>query len=215
MLGTFSGDVALTFGRAAACYLGGGILPRLGTFLQNSAFRSRFEAKGRMQDYVGGIPTYLITAPIPALTGAAAWLDVVIDMEGLVEQSTCSVSDVMRLSPVIPVITIDDTAHAVPMAEALVAGGLFALEVTLRTPEAPGGDRGDRRGGARRGGRRRNRHATRPSSPRPRTPAHGSRSVRAARRRCWRALAAAACPTCRASPPPAKSWPCWSAASPT
>jgi len=48
--------------------------------------------------------------------------------------SALSVSDVMLLSPVIPVITIDDTAHAVPMAEALVAGGLFALEVTLRTP---------------------------------------------------------------------------------
>jgi len=82
MLGTFSGDVALTFGARGGLYLGGGILPRLGTFLQNSAFRSRFEAKGRMQDYVGGIPTFLITAPIPALTGAAAWLDVVVDMEG-------------------------------------------------------------------------------------------------------------------------------------
>lgn len=46
------------------------------------------------------------------------------------------VSDIMRLAPVIPVITIESAAHAVPMAEALVAGGLFALEVTLRTPEA-------------------------------------------------------------------------------
>jgi len=82
MLGTFSGDVALTFGARGGLYLGGGILPRLGTFFQNSAFRTRFEAKGRMHDYVGGIPTFLITAPIPALTGAAAWLDVVIQMEG-------------------------------------------------------------------------------------------------------------------------------------
>jgi len=81
MLGTFSGDVALTFGARGGLYLGGGILPRLGTFLQNSDFRTRFEAKGRMQDYVAAIPTHLITAPIPALTGAAAWLDVVIRME--------------------------------------------------------------------------------------------------------------------------------------
>jgi len=42
----------------------------------------------------------------------------------------------MRLAPVIPVLVIDDAAHAVPVAEALVAGGLPALEVTLRTPAA-------------------------------------------------------------------------------
>jgi 2-dehydro-3-deoxyphosphogluconate aldolase/(4S)-4-hydroxy-2-oxoglutarate aldolase len=43
---------------------------------------------------------------------------------------------VMRLSPVIPVLTIEDAAWARPIAEALVAGGLKALEVTLRTPAA-------------------------------------------------------------------------------
>lgn len=42
----------------------------------------------------------------------------------------------MRLAPVIPVLVIDDAAHARPIAEALVAGGLPALEVTLRTPAA-------------------------------------------------------------------------------
>ena len=41
---------------------------------------------------------------------------------------------VMRLAPVVPVLVIDDVAHAVPVARALVAGGLPALEVTLRTP---------------------------------------------------------------------------------
>jgi 2-dehydro-3-deoxyphosphogluconate aldolase/(4S)-4-hydroxy-2-oxoglutarate aldolase len=43
---------------------------------------------------------------------------------------------IMRLAPVIPVLTIDDAAWARPIAEALVAGGLKALEVTLRTPAA-------------------------------------------------------------------------------
>lgn len=43
---------------------------------------------------------------------------------------------VMNLAPVIPVLVIDDIAHARPIAEALVAGGLRALEVTLRTPAA-------------------------------------------------------------------------------
>lgn len=41
-----------------------------------------------------------------------------------------------RQAPVIPVLVIDDLAHAVPLAEALVAGGLPVLEVTLRTPMA-------------------------------------------------------------------------------
>jgi 2-dehydro-3-deoxyphosphogluconate aldolase / (4S)-4-hydroxy-2-oxoglutarate aldolase len=43
---------------------------------------------------------------------------------------------VCRLAPVVPVLVIDDLALARPLAEALVAGGLPALEVTLRTPVA-------------------------------------------------------------------------------
>jgi 2-dehydro-3-deoxyphosphogluconate aldolase/(4S)-4-hydroxy-2-oxoglutarate aldolase len=46
------------------------------------------------------------------------------------------VETIMTLGPVIPVLVIDDAAHARPIAEALVAGGLRALEVTLRTPAA-------------------------------------------------------------------------------
>lgn len=41
--------------------------------------------------------------------------------------------DIMRASPVIPVIAIDNIEHAVPLARALVAGGIRVLEVTLRT----------------------------------------------------------------------------------
>ena len=47
-----------------------------------------------------------------------------------------TIADIMRLAPVVPVIVVDDVEHAVPLAEALVAGGLRALEVTLRTPAA-------------------------------------------------------------------------------
>ncbi len=47
-----------------------------------------------------------------------------------------NVEEVMRLAPVIPVLVVHDVAHARPIAEALVAGGLRALEVTLRTPAA-------------------------------------------------------------------------------
>jgi 2-dehydro-3-deoxyphosphogluconate aldolase/(4S)-4-hydroxy-2-oxoglutarate aldolase len=47
-----------------------------------------------------------------------------------------TLDEIMALAPVIPVLVIDDAAHARPLAEALVAGGLRALEVTLRTPAA-------------------------------------------------------------------------------
>lgn len=46
------------------------------------------------------------------------------------------VENVMRTAPVIPVLVIEDVAHARPIAEALVAGGLPVLEVTLRTAAA-------------------------------------------------------------------------------
>jgi 2-dehydro-3-deoxyphosphogluconate aldolase/(4S)-4-hydroxy-2-oxoglutarate aldolase len=45
-------------------------------------------------------------------------------------------TSVLTLSPVIPVVTIDDAAHAVPLARALLAGGLRTIEITLRTPAA-------------------------------------------------------------------------------
>ena len=50
--------------------------------------------------------------------------------------STLNVLEVMRVGPVIPVIVIEDLAQAVPLAQALVAGGVRVLEVTLRTPVA-------------------------------------------------------------------------------
>ncbi|WP_250304350.1 bifunctional 4-hydroxy-2-oxoglutarate aldolase/2-dehydro-3-deoxy-phosphogluconate aldolase [Streptomyces sp. A 4/2] len=45
-------------------------------------------------------------------------------------------TSVLDLAPVVPVVVLDDAADAVPLARALVAGGLPAIEVTLRTPAA-------------------------------------------------------------------------------
>jgi len=50
--------------------------------------------------------------------------------------SELTVLEIMRIGPVIPVIVIEDGAHAAPLARALVAGGVRVLEVTLRTPVA-------------------------------------------------------------------------------
>ena len=49
---------------------------------------------------------------------------------------TLTALQVMQDAPVIPVIVLNDVAHAVPIARALVAGGVRMLEVTLRTPQA-------------------------------------------------------------------------------
>ncbi|MET8767276.1 bifunctional 4-hydroxy-2-oxoglutarate aldolase/2-dehydro-3-deoxy-phosphogluconate aldolase [Streptomyces sp. NPDC004658] len=46
-------------------------------------------------------------------------------------------ASVLDLAPVVPVVVLTDAADAVPLARALVAGGLPAIEVTLRTPAAP------------------------------------------------------------------------------
>ena len=51
-------------------------------------------------------------------------------------QASIEAERICKLAPVVPVITVKDIAEAVPLAEALVAGGLPALEVTLRTPVA-------------------------------------------------------------------------------
>jgi len=45
-------------------------------------------------------------------------------------------AEILALAPVVPVVVVDDAAHAVPMARALVAGGIRAIEITLRTPAA-------------------------------------------------------------------------------
>lgn len=53
-----------------------------------------------------------------------------------IETKQQHVEATMRLAPVIPVVIIEDAKHAVPMARALVAGGIPAIEVALRTPAA-------------------------------------------------------------------------------
>jgi 2-dehydro-3-deoxyphosphogluconate aldolase / (4S)-4-hydroxy-2-oxoglutarate aldolase len=49
---------------------------------------------------------------------------------------TPSESSLLSQVPVVPVVVVDDPAHAVPVARALVAGGLPVIELTLRTPVA-------------------------------------------------------------------------------
>jgi glucokinase len=68
-LGSFAGNVALTFGARGGVYIAGGISTRILDFLIRSEYRDRFEAKGRLRNYLEAIPTYLITHPGAALIG--------------------------------------------------------------------------------------------------------------------------------------------------
>ncbi|MDB5814051.1 MAG: glucokinase [Rhodocyclales bacterium] len=74
LLGTQAANLALTLGARGGVYIGGGIAPLLGEFFVRSPFRRRFEDKGRFSAYLADIPTWVITAPYPALLGAAAFL---------------------------------------------------------------------------------------------------------------------------------------------
>jgi len=69
MLGTVAGDLALTTGALGGVYIAGGIVPRLREVFAQSEFRARFQTKGRYGDYMAAIPTYVITAPLPAFRG--------------------------------------------------------------------------------------------------------------------------------------------------
>lgn len=71
ILGSFAGSVAITFGAQGGIFLGGGVVPKLGERFYSSAFRSRFEQKGRFVRYLSSIPTYVITADNPAFIGAS------------------------------------------------------------------------------------------------------------------------------------------------
>ena len=71
-LGNVAGNLALTLGARGGVYIGGGIVPRLGSAFTNSRFRANFEDKGRFRGYLAPIPVYVIHAAVsPALLGAA------------------------------------------------------------------------------------------------------------------------------------------------
>jgi glucokinase len=75
LLGSFAGNVALTFGARGGLFIGGGIVPRLGDAFFASRFRERFDAKGRFAAWLRAVPTAVIVDTLAALQGAAAALE--------------------------------------------------------------------------------------------------------------------------------------------
>lgn len=76
LLGTAAANLAVTLGARGGIYIGGGVIGRLGDYFAQSGFRAAFEAKGRFDNYMKRIPTYVIRAEQPALIGCAMGLGV-------------------------------------------------------------------------------------------------------------------------------------------
>ena len=77
LLGNAASNLAVTLGARGGIYIGGGVIDRLGDYFAQSGFRAAFEAKGRFENYMQRIPTYVIRAKQPALMGCAMALGVV------------------------------------------------------------------------------------------------------------------------------------------
>jgi glucokinase len=69
LLGSFSGNVALTFGARGGVYIAGGIAPRILGLMGRSQFRRRFEEKGRLRPYLEAIPSCVIVHSAAAFVG--------------------------------------------------------------------------------------------------------------------------------------------------
>lgn len=74
-LGSAAADLALITGAFGGVYIAGGIVPACIDQLGKSPFRERFDDKYRYREYMQRIPTYVITDPVPALTGLAAMIN--------------------------------------------------------------------------------------------------------------------------------------------
>ncbi len=75
LLGAVCGNLALTFGARGGVYIAGGIVPRFPEYLAGSAFRRRFEDKGRFQSYLRDIPTSIIVRPDASFVGLKAFFN--------------------------------------------------------------------------------------------------------------------------------------------
>ena len=73
MLSSFAGDLALCFGARGGVYLGGGLLPKINTYLLKADFAARFRSKGIMSKVLKEIPVFLVTSEAASLLGASFW----------------------------------------------------------------------------------------------------------------------------------------------
>lgn len=73
-VGSAAGNLALTVGAHGGVFVAGGVVPRVLDLVEGSAFRRRFEGKGRLSGFLEAIPTYVVTHELPAFLGLTAML---------------------------------------------------------------------------------------------------------------------------------------------
>jgi glucokinase len=73
LLGSAAGDLALVLGAKGGVFVAGGVCLRLGPLFDRTAFRQRFESKGRMRAYLEPIPAWLVLRSDTGLQGAAQY----------------------------------------------------------------------------------------------------------------------------------------------
>ena len=74
-LATVTAELALVTGASGGVYIAGGIVPACLDLISHDEFRERFESKNRYRDYMRAMPTWVITDPVPGLTGLKAFID--------------------------------------------------------------------------------------------------------------------------------------------
>ena len=72
LLGSVAGDLTLVLGARGGVYIPAGIVPQILDFFGASAFRQRFEDKGRFKALLATIPAYVVVYPHPAFLGLQA-----------------------------------------------------------------------------------------------------------------------------------------------
>ena len=72
LLGSVAGDLALLYGAWGGVFVAGGIAPRFPEFIAASDFRARFEAKGRLGQWLRPVPACVVTRLDAAMLGLAA-----------------------------------------------------------------------------------------------------------------------------------------------
>ncbi len=75
ILGSFAGNLALLSNSSGGVYIAGGIVPRVIEFIEQSEFRERFEAKGRLSGITQATATFVIIEQQPGLLGASVYLN--------------------------------------------------------------------------------------------------------------------------------------------
>jgi glucokinase len=88
LLGRFAGGLALTFKATGGVYLAGGVITALSIMLDDTEFRTAFEAHPPHQALLAKIPTSLVTFPEPGLLGCAALVERWTDGEAVIDASS-------------------------------------------------------------------------------------------------------------------------------